>query len=136
MRTLLVALCLFIVGCGNKPAPGTPAPPQSVEFRVHQGIGILAEVNLAAVKRVAQARKDGQISDAMVLSILDWTDRVAAAQKAAIAILQRSGDPTTKIAAVQGLIKSLGLPPEYSSPTVAGLVAGVTSTLTMILEAR
>lgn len=133
---ILVTLCLLVIGCGKNPAPGTPAAPQSVEFRVHQGIGVLAEVNLAAVKMVAQARKNKQISDETTIAILDWTDRVANMQKAAIAIMQRSGDPAAKIAAVQALVRSLGMPPQYNTPTVAGLIAGVTSTLTMILEAQ
>lgn len=131
MRLILIA-CLLLAGCGNNPAPSTPAPPVNVELRFTQALGILSEANLAAVKMVKQRLDQGKMTRAEALAIFDYTDRIANASKQAVLIMRSGGDPVARIAAVRNLLASANAPPSVNND----LIAGVAAALVSVLEVR
>ncbi len=131
MRLILIA-CLLLAGCGDRPAPGTPAAPVNVELRFTQALGILSEANLAAVKMVKQRLDQGKMTRAEALVIFDYTDRIANASKQAVLIMRSSGDPVARMNAVRNLMASANAPPSVNNE----LIAGVAAALVSVLEVR
>lgn len=133
--TLHIALALALLtgglgltGCGNRPAPGTPAAPaaQTYEYRVTQGLVALSQANLAVVKIAVSLNSRGVLTDEQTRGVLDYTDQVANAAKSVAQIKDSSTSLAEKSAAIKRLMAIVKVPPNVSNSTLAdalGLVS-------------
>lgn len=136
--TLALALLtggLGLTGCGNRPAPGTPAAPaaQTYEYRVTQGMLVLAQANTAAAKMAVSLNTRGTLSDDQTRAVLDYTDKIAMASKAVAQIKDGATSAQQKAAAIQSLLTTLKVPPNIANSPLSEALAAVSVAVLQIM---
>lgn len=116
-------LCLLLLvggagltGCGNRPAPGTPAAPAAVSkaYQIRQGLlAALTVVETTQESTIALYRA-GKISQDNSRTIVTWTVAAAKGIKAATVTMSSNRPLPEKIAAVRLTIESIGKTPAIS----------------------
>lgn len=132
--TLHIALALALLtgglgltGCGNRPAPGTPAAPaaQTYEYRVTQGILLLSQANVSAAKMAVSLNARGTLTDDQTRNALDYTDRIAIAAKSVAQIKDGSTSVAQKAAAIRSLLAVLQVPPNVANSALTDALGAV-----------
>ena len=118
---------LGLTGCGNRPAPATPAAPaaQTYEYRVTQGILVLSQANTAAAKMAVSLNARGTLSDDQTRNVLDYTDRIAIAAKSVAQIKDSGTSAIEKASAIRGLLAVLKVPPNVTNSALSDALAAV-----------
>ena len=118
---------LGLTGCGNRPAPGTPAAPaaQTYEYRVTQGLVAVSSANLAVAKIAISLNSRGVLPDDQTRNVLDYTDKVATAAKAVAQIKDSSTSLAEKSAAIKRLMAVVSVPPNVANSTLAEALGSV-----------
>lgn len=132
--TLSIALALALLagglgltGCGNRPAPGTPAAPaaQTVEYRITQGVLLLNQANVAAAKMAVSLNARGTLADDQTRTVLDYTDKIAIASKSVAQIKDSGTAVTEKAAAIRSLLAVLQVPPNVTNSALTDALGAV-----------
>ena len=126
---------LGLTGCGNRPAPGTPAAPaaQTYEYRVTQGILVLSQANTAAAKMAVSLNARGTLTDDQTRNVLDYTDRIAMAAKSVAQIKDGATSATQKAAAIKSLLAVLQVPPNVANSALSDALAAVSMAVLQIM---
>lgn len=147
MRRALTStvLCLALLlggagltGCGNRPAPGTPAAPtaQTVEYRITQGVLLLSQANTAAAKMAVSLNARGTLTDDQTRATLDYTDRIAYAAKAVAQIKDGATSAVEKSAAIKSLLVVVKVPPNIANSALSDALAAVSVAVLQLMEVR
>lgn len=132
LASIALALALLtgglgLTGCGNRPAPGTPAAPaaQTYEYRVTQGILLLSQANVSAAKMAVSLNARGTLTDDQTRNVLDYTDKIAIAAKSVAQIKDSGTAVGEKAAAIRSLLAVLQVPPNVTNSALTDALGAV-----------
>lgn len=137
-RGLLIAcLCspIIFTGCTKQPVP-IQNPTQSAQYRVQQGLAIVADANKACIQVAISLNKSGLLTDSLTKEILNYNAGVANFAKSATLVMQSSLTGPQKAAAIKALVDALPLPDAVKGfidgvrpEAVAGAVAAISAVM-------
>ena len=124
-------------------AGSTLTPGQQATVNLYATVNTIAASNKAVVDTTINLNKAGTLGDDVARSILEYCQKVSAADRAALTVLDSAQTPEQKTAAVFAALRSLDLPEPIkqfvnSNPaaqTVAGLVRTIVSIQQLIATA-
>lgn len=132
LASIALALALLtgglgLTGCGNRPAPGTPAAPaaQTYEYRVTQGILLLSQANVSAAKMAVSLNARGTLTDDQTRNVLDYTDKIAIAAKSVAQIKDSGTAVGEKAVAIRSLLAVLQVPPNVTNSALTDALGAV-----------
>lgn len=141
LASLTLCLALLIggaglTGCGNRPAPGTPAAPtaQTVSYRISQGNQLVSQANNALVKVTISLNQRGAVDDADTRKILDYAEKIATATTSIARIKDSAVSSQEKVAAVRNLLTLLKVPPNVANSSLAEALGAVSVAVLQLME--
>jgi hypothetical protein len=132
MRHILFALLLVGTGCVKNTQPGTPAAPVSAQYRVQQGLLILADANLSTIQLVQALHKQGTLTTEAARDIQQYNANVVTFTSSSTRIMQGQGASAKTLQVIETL-ERLQLIEKLEQLQARGLPEAVTVTLRLMM---
>jgi hypothetical protein len=132
MRHILFALLLVGAGCAKNTQPGTPATPVSAQYRVQQGLLILADANLSTIQLVQALHKQGTLTTEVARDIQQYNANVVTFTSSSTRIMQGQG-ASAKTLQIIATLERLQLIEKLEQLQARGLPEAVTVTLRLMM---